>query len=100
MFSVFVIVYACKKYKQVEDEDTMNNYEDDTPRTKAKKIQELGNVSDMEMYKTFNCGIGMLVFIEKENSVQALEILNKFPLGAVVCGEVYLRDNDENQINF
>ena len=42
MFSVFVIVYACKKYKQVEDENVMNNYEDDTPRTKVKKIQQLG----------------------------------------------------------
>ena len=31
------------------------------------KIKELGNVSNQEMFKTFNCGIGMMVIVAPED---------------------------------
>jgi phosphoribosylformylglycinamidine cyclo-ligase len=36
-----------------------------TPKMTFKKIQELGKVSDKEMYKTFNMGIGFCVIVDE-----------------------------------
>ena len=65
-----------------------------------KKIQELGNVSDMEMYKTFNCGLGMLVFVNETHLEKSIEVLNKFSLQSYLCGKVYKRESGEKQIVF
>lgn len=40
-------------------------------------IQKLGNVSEYEMYKTFNMGMGMAIVVSKEESEQAIQILNR-----------------------
>jgi len=42
------------------------------PQTIFKKIQELGSVSDREMYRTFNMGVGFCVIADKENSEKIL----------------------------
>jgi len=38
-------------------------------------LQNQGNVADLEMYKTFNCGIGMVVVVSKENALAAQKLL-------------------------
>lgn len=38
-------------------------------------LQMQGNIADSEMYKTFNCGIGMAVIVSQENAAQAKTIL-------------------------
>jgi phosphoribosylformylglycinamidine cyclo-ligase len=38
-------------------------------------LQAQGNVADLEMYKTFNCGIGMAVIVAKEQAVAAQKLL-------------------------
>ncbi len=38
-------------------------------------LQAQGNVADREMYKTFNCGIGMAVIVAEEHAAAALELL-------------------------
>lgn len=38
-------------------------------------LQAQGNVADSEMYKTFNCGIGMVVIISAENAQAAQDLL-------------------------
>lgn len=40
-----------------------------------KKIQEWGDISTEEMYSTFNMGLGMVVFVGKEDEEKVLEIL-------------------------
>ncbi len=40
-----------------------------------KWLQAQGNIADLEMYKTFNCGIGMAVIMSKENAAQAKVLL-------------------------
>ena len=32
------------------------------------KIKHLGSLNDEEMFKTFNCGIGMLIILDKDNA--------------------------------
>ena len=38
-------------------------------------LQAEGNITHSEMYKTFNCGIGMAVIVAKEHAVQAIALL-------------------------
>jgi len=40
-----------------------------------KWLQEQGNIADNEMYKTFNCGIGMAIIVSQENAAAAQKIL-------------------------
>ncbi len=47
------------------------------PHPIFKIIQKLGNVSDMEMYQTFNMGMGMAVIVDEKDVEDALDILNK-----------------------
>ena len=39
-------------------------------------IQEVGGIDDEEMLRTFNCGIGMLVVVDRENFVKLEKIYN------------------------
>jgi len=38
-------------------------------------LQAQGNIADLEMYKTFNCGIGMAVIVAKEHATAAQKLL-------------------------
>lgn len=38
-------------------------------------LQAQGNVADLEMYRTFNCGIGMAVIVAKEQAAAAQKLL-------------------------
>jgi phosphoribosylformylglycinamidine cyclo-ligase len=40
-----------------------------------KWLQAEGNIADSEMYKTFNCGIGMAIIVAKEDAEQAKKVL-------------------------
>jgi phosphoribosylformylglycinamidine cyclo-ligase len=51
-------------------------------------LQEEGNISDDEMLKTFNCGIGMVVCVAKENADAVLEQLNNSGESAFVIGDI------------
>jgi phosphoribosylformylglycinamidine cyclo-ligase len=48
-------------------------------------ISELGNVSAMEMYKTFNMGMGYGIVLPPENVKKALQVLGE---GAKIVGQV------------
>ncbi len=41
-----------------------------------KWLQENGNVETTEMYRTFNCGVGMVVIVPAEQSSSVIEFLN------------------------
>jgi phosphoribosylformylglycinamidine cyclo-ligase len=40
-------------------------------------LQAQGNVADLEMYKTFNCGIGMAVIVAEEHAAVAIDLLHE-----------------------
>jgi len=59
------------------------------PHMVFKDIQDKGNVSDEEMYKTFNMGIGFCIVVSKTDAEKALEVLkseNPLVLGQAVPG--------------
>ena len=41
-------------------------------------LQAEGNITHSEMYKTFNCGIGMAVIVAKEHAAQAKDLLQAY----------------------
>jgi phosphoribosylformylglycinamidine cyclo-ligase len=49
-------------------------------------MQELGSISDEEMYQTFNMGMGFCLVVPERDSARALELAGK---GAMVVGEAF-----------
>lgn len=58
------------------------------PQLIFKLIQEAGNISNEEMFKTFNMGWGFAIIVEKEDSDKVLTLAKKLKLGAEIIGEV------------
>jgi len=60
-------------------------------------LQEHGNVADAEMHRVFNCGIGMVVIVAKENADAALAQLTAAGEQVWQIGEIRARVGDEAQ---
>ncbi len=58
-----------------------------------KWLQQQGNISNPEMYRTFNCGIGMVVCVAQENLTEALQCLQITGETAWHIGEVNTLQN-------
>jgi len=52
-------------------------------------IQQLGSVPDSEMFRAFNMGIGMVLFVAREHAVDVMAALTEAGEGAFMIGEVY-----------
>lgn len=57
-----------------------------------KLIQKIGNISEKDMFNTFNMGIGMTVIVESENADKVVDLLQKagetvYRLGEIIEGE-------------
>ncbi|MFT6051002.1 MAG: phosphoribosylformylglycinamidine cyclo-ligase [Halioglobus sp.] len=57
-------------------------------------LQQEGNVEIQEMYRTFNCGVGMVICVAKEDVEAALRKLNESNLTAWQIGQVVAGDNE------
>lgn len=55
-------------------------------------IAKRGNISERDMFNTFNMGVGMCVIVAKEDSDRALEILRANGEAAYVIGEIVESD--------
>ncbi len=51
-------------------------------------LQDLGNLSDEEMRRTFNCGIGMVLVVEKGDVEEIKDVLQKAGEEVFVIGEL------------
>jgi phosphoribosylformylglycinamidine cyclo-ligase len=51
-------------------------------------LQRAGRVEDAEMYRVFNCGIGMTVHVPAADAQRAIEILREGGQSARVIGEI------------
>ncbi len=55
-------------------------------------LQAQGNIADQEMYRTFNCGIGLVICIDENDVDQALQHLNDQGETAFVIGSIEASD--------
>lgn len=61
-------------------------------------LQEAGNVETYEMYRTFNCGVGLVIALPQEQAAQAIKILNAEGENAWLLGEIADADAGEEQV--
>lgn len=60
-------------------------------------LQQHGGVADAEMHRVFNCGIGMVVIVAKENAGAAITQLRAAGETVTRIGEIRARQGDEAQ---
>ena len=59
-------------------------------------LKENGNVSMREMYRTFNCGVGVVIAVPNAEAERAVELLNQLGEDAWVIGRIAdAAENDE-----
>ena len=51
-------------------------------------LQQVGHIDAAEMYRTFNCGIGMVAIVSQEHAPRALELLAARGESAQIIGEI------------
>ena len=51
-------------------------------------IKEIGNIDETEMYRTFNCGIGLVLITPDNQKNRVLKRLEKLSQKAFLIGEV------------
>ena len=61
-------------------------------------LQEKGNVETFEMYRTFNCGVGLIVALPKDQADAAVELLKAEGENAWVIGEIADAKAGEEQV--
>jgi phosphoribosylformylglycinamidine cyclo-ligase len=65
-----------------------------------KIIQKTGQIDDMEMFRVFNMGIGMMLIISEEDTKEILDRLEYLGEKAYEIGVISDRKNDANQVTF
>ncbi|MDO9053501.1 MAG: phosphoribosylformylglycinamidine cyclo-ligase [Gallionella sp.] len=60
-------------------------------------LREQGGVAEQEMYRTFNCGIGMVVIVAQADAAQAISQLQTAGETVTKIGVIRARNGDEHQ---
>lgn len=61
-------------------------------------LQRQGNIADQEMYRTFNCGIGMVVCVNQKDVAATLEIVKNAGEKAWVIGNIESSSESEPSV--
>ncbi|GAM57330.1 phosphoribosylformylglycinamidine cyclo-ligase [Vibrio ishigakensis] len=61
-------------------------------------LQENGNVTTHEMYRTFNCGVGLIVALPQDQAEAAVELLKAEGENAWVIGQIAQATAEEEQV--
>lgn len=63
-----------------------------------KWLQQQGNIERDEMYRTFNCGVGMVIVLSQQDVALALDLLNQIGERAWLIGHIEAVDKDQLQV--
>jgi len=58
-------------------------------------LQEKGNINNMEMYRTFNNGLGMVLMVAAKDADKTIENLNQNRIQAKIIGQIVAKENNE-----
>jgi len=61
-------------------------------------LQTQGNVTRHEMYRTFNCGVGLVIVVDEGDVESSLEILNSQGENVWLIGTIEAKDSDGEQV--
>jgi phosphoribosylformylglycinamidine cyclo-ligase len=59
-------------------------------------LQDKGNISSAELYRTFNCGIGMAIILDQKDVARAKEILEELQETVYEIGIIRKREANEH----
>jgi len=85
---------------QNQKTDITFNFSDWPAYKYFKWIQDTAKISEENMLKTFNCGIGLVIAISPEDEEMALGTLNQSSFNAKTIGSVYEKQGNEPELNF
>jgi phosphoribosylformylglycinamidine cyclo-ligase len=63
-------------------------------------LQENGNITEHEMYRTFNCGVGMVIVVPADKVAQSIEILAAHGENAWHIGEIADKADGQEPVVF
>lgn len=64
-------------------------------------FQELGRIEEEEMLKVFNCGIGLVIVVGANDTLEVMQRIKMMKQGAAIIGEIVKRQADnKEQIEF
>jgi phosphoribosylformylglycinamidine cyclo-ligase len=63
-----------------------------------KWLQENGNVAQNEMYRTFNCGIGMTIMVAANDQQAAINCLKEQGLSPIILGNIETADGEPHVV--
>ena len=80
------------------DKLSMSIYKENLMNQHFYYLQKLSGISDLEMYRTFNCGIGMMIVLDEQNYRNAVDIFrgNHIPF----CRLGYISNRIGKPVNF
>ena len=61
-------------------------------------LQEQGNIESHEMYRTLNCGVGMVICVPAEAETEALKLLSESGEQAFVLGTIQQTESGQPQV--
>ena len=61
-------------------------------------LKDEANLDDTELYKTFNCGIGMAIIVEEKDAHEASNILRELGEEVHTIGRIEQSDKDEHKV--
>ena len=63
-----------------------------------KWLQENGNISDDDMYRIFNCGIGMVLFVDEDEELKISRRIKELKMNSFVIGKVKNKKEESSVI--
>lgn len=63
-------------------------------------LQKKGNITEHEMYRTFNCGVGMIIVVPADKVTQSIEVLTAHGENAWHIGEIADKADGEEPVVF
>ena len=63
-----------------------------------KWLQENGNISDDDMYRIFNCGIGMVLFVDEDEELNISSRIKELKMNSFVIGKVKNKKEESSVI--
>ncbi|WP_028108109.1 phosphoribosylformylglycinamidine cyclo-ligase [Ferrimonas futtsuensis] len=61
-------------------------------------LQQVGNIDQHEMYRTFNCGVGLVIALPQSEAEAAVALLNSEGESAWLLGNIEARTGDQPQV--
>ena len=63
-----------------------------------KWLKSQGNVTDTEMYRTFNCGVGMVIVVAKEDQAKTLSTFTEVGESPWVIGHIQQNNGSQDAV--